>query len=122
MVGGVDGVAGIYSLAENRVLETLKGGSGPITDTVWVGNKAAIATSTGVVKVFEGASEIASFNTHAGEATALAVHPTGDILASVGVDKSYVLYDLTTSTVVAQIFSDTGKSIILQINALHPLT
>ena len=109
LVGGADGVAGVYSLTENRVLEVLKGDSGPITDTVWVGSKAAIATSKGAVKVFEGGSEIASFNTHAGEATALAVHPTGDILASVGADKSYVLYDLTNSTVVAQIFSDTGE-------------
>lgn len=122
LVGGVDGVAGIYSLPEKRIVATLKGGGGSITDTLWVGNKAAVATSTGAVKVFEDGSEIASFNTHAGEATALAVHPTGDIIASVGVDKSYVLYDLATSTVVTQIFSDTGKDKVCQGLFLSMLT
>lgn len=109
LVGGVDGVAGIYSLSEKRVVVSLKGGGGSITDIVWIANKAAIATSAGVVKIFEDGAELASFNSHAGEATALATHPTGDILASVGVDKSYVLYDLTTRSIVTQIFSDSGE-------------
>ena len=109
MVGGIDGVAGVYSLAEKRIIVSLKGGGGSITDTVWMGNRAAIATSTGAIKIFEGGIELASFSSHAGEATALAAHPTGDILASVGVDKSYVLYDLTTTSVITQIFSDSGN-------------
>jgi pre-mRNA-processing factor 19 len=111
IVGGIDGVAGIYSISEKCVVASLKGGGGSITDTVWIGSKAAIVTSAGVVKIFEDGAEVASFNSHAGEATAVAAHPTGDILASVGVDKSYILYDLTTKSVITQIFSDSGKYI-----------
>lgn len=109
LVGGVDGVAGVYSLSKQQVVQTLKAG-GPVTDAVWAGNKAIVASATGAVKVFENGTEIANFTSHAGEVTALAVHPAGDIIGSVGVDKSYVLYDLTTSSPVTQIFSDSGKS------------
>lgn len=108
LVGGTDGVAGVYSLPEKRVVASLKGGSGAITDSAWVGDKAVIATSTGAVKVFENESEAASFNVHAGTAAALAVHPTGDIVASVGIDKSYTLYDISSSSVITQIFTDAG--------------
>lgn len=51
---------------------------------------------------------MASFGTHAGEVSALALHPSGDVVASVGVDKSYVLYDLTTSAVGTQVYSNSG--------------
>jgi pre-mRNA-processing factor 19 len=109
LVGGSEGVAGVYSLSQKRVVQNLKGGCGAITDAIWVGNKATIATSSGAVKVYENGAEVANFGSHAGEATALAVHPTGDILASVGVDKSYVLYDLTTLSTITQIYSDSGR-------------
>ncbi|KAA8652711.1 hypothetical protein EYZ11_008291 [Aspergillus tanneri] len=105
LVGGADGAVGIYSLSQKQVLQTLHA-NGPVTDAVWAGEKAVVASSTGAVKVFENGSEVASFNSHAGAATALAVHATGDIVASVGADKSYVLYDLSTTSVVTQIFSD----------------
>ncbi|KAJ9193035.1 hypothetical protein DTO166G4_8209 [Paecilomyces variotii] len=107
LVGGVDGVAGVYSLSKKQVVQTLKT-DGAVTDAVWAGDKAVISSSKGVVKVFENGAEVASFNLHAGEATALAVHPTGDIVASVGVDKSYVIYDLATSHVVTQVWSDSN--------------
>lgn len=110
MIGGVDGIAGVYSLSLKNIVTTLNGGGGAITDAIWLGNKAVISTSAGVVRVFEGDAETASFNSHAGEVTALTRHPTGDIVASVGIDKSYVLYDLSASTVIAQVFTDSGKS------------
>lgn len=108
LVGGADGVAGIYSIAQKKVLQTLKA-DGPVTSGIWAGDKAVVASSTGSVKVFENGSEVASFASHAGEVTAIDVHPTGDIVASVGVDKSYVLYDLSTNSVITQIFTDAGK-------------
>lgn len=108
LVGGVDGVVGVYSLSQKSVVQTLKT-DGPVTDATWAGNKAVVGSSTGSVKVFENGAEVASFTSHAGEVTAVTVHATGDIVASVGVDKSYVLYDLTTNTVVSQIFCDAGK-------------
>lgn len=72
-----------------------------------------MASATGTVKIFENGAETASFASHAGEVTAVAVHPTGDIVGSVGVDKSYVLYDSTTSTVVAQVYGSAGEFILL---------
>jgi WD40 repeat protein len=108
LIGGVDGVVGVYSLSQKSVVQTLKT-DGPVTDATWAGDKAVVGSSTGSVKVFENGAEVASFNSHAGEVTGVAVHATGDIVASVGVDKSYVLYDLATNTVASQIFTDAGK-------------
>lgn len=90
-----------------------------MTDAAWAGNKAVVGSATGTVKVFENGSEVASFASHAGEVTAVAVHATGDIIASVGVDKSYVLYDLSTNTVVTQIFTDSGKQNLLKDTVCH---
>jgi pre-mRNA-processing factor 19 len=67
-----------------------------------------IATAVGRTKIFEGQEEVAVFSAHAGEVSGLALHPSGDVVASVGIDKSYVLYDLTTSTVVTQVYSNSG--------------
>jgi len=108
LVGGVDGVAGVYSLSQGESLQAYKAGSGAITDGLWAGSKAVISTSAGRVKIFEKGEDIAAFDAHAGEATAIALHPCGDILASVGVDKSYVLYDLESNSVLTQIYCDTG--------------
>ncbi|OQE44966.1 hypothetical protein PENCOP_c002G08360 [Penicillium coprophilum] len=115
LVGGVDGVVGVYSLSQKSVVQTLKT-DGAVTDATWAGTKAVIGSSTGSVKVFENGAEVASFASHAGEVTAVTVHATGDIVASVGVDKSYVLYDLATNTAVSQIFCD---SALLSVN-FHP--
>ena len=89
--------------------------NGPVTDAIWAGDKAVVASSTGSVKVFENGNEVADFSSHAGAATALAQHPTGDIVASVGADKSYVLYDLTTNSVITQIFSDACEYITANV-------
>ena len=79
-----------------------------VTNTLWAGNKAIVSTSAGLVKVFENGLETSSFSGHAGEVTALALHPSGEILASVGVDKSYIFYDLTSSVQALQISTDSG--------------
>ncbi|KAL4887296.1 WD40-repeat-containing domain protein [Aspergillus karnatakaensis] len=100
-----DGVVGVFSLSQKQVIHTLQS-NGPVTDAIWAGEKAVVASSTGSVKVFESSQEVASFNVHAGAATSLALHATGDIIASVGVDKSYVLYDLSSNAVITQNFSD----------------
>ena len=111
LVGGVDGIAGVYSISQERVLQALKGGGGAITATVWAGTRAAISTSAGRVKVFEAQQEVASFDVHAGAATGIALHPSDDILASVGEDKSYVLYDLESMSLITQVYSDSGTVI-----------
>lgn len=100
---------GVYSLSQKAVIQTLKT-DGPVTDATWAGDKAVVGSATGSVKVFENGSEVASFSTHGGEVTAVAAHASGNIVASVGVDKSYVLYDLTSNTAITQIWSDAGKN------------
>ena len=109
LLGGDNGVAGVYSASQNRIVQEIEVGSGAVTDAVWAGTRAVVSTSSGVIKVFDGASEVASFSGHAGKVTALALHPSGDMLASVGVDRSYILYDLTSYEQATQIYTDAGK-------------
>ena len=120
IVGGSDGIAGIYSLPDNMILTVLKVGGGAITDAVWYGDKPVISTSSGVVKVFDGGREEAAFTSHAGATNALAMHPSGEILASVGADKSFMFYDLVGAKAVTQVYADCGLYFITQ--ALNTLT
>ena len=108
LFGGSDGTAGVFSISQNKLVQELPVGN-PVTDTLWAGSKAIVGTSSGIVKVFENGVEVSSFSAHAGAVTALALHPSGDILASVGVDKSYIFYDLTSSVQALQIFTNSGK-------------
>ncbi len=107
VLGGTDGNAGVFSLSQSQLVQEFSVGSS-VTDALWAGRKAILATSTGEVKIFENGAEIASFSGHAGEVTALALHPSGEILASVGVDKSYIFYDLTSSVQSLQIATNSG--------------
>lgn len=109
LLGGSDGTAAIFSISQNKLIQELLVGS-PVTDTLWAGSKAIVGTSSGVVKAFENGLEVSSFSAHAGAVTALALHPSGDILASVGVDKTYVFYDLASSAQALQISTNSGKT------------
>ena len=108
LIGGSDGTTGVFSLSQNKLVQELPVGSS-VTDALWAGSKAIVSTSSGVVKIFEKGVELSSFSGHAGAVTALALHPSGDILASVGVDKSYIFYDLTSSVQILQIYTDSRK-------------
>jgi pre-mRNA-processing factor 19 len=108
IVGGTDGIAGIYSLAQKQLISALKVG-GSITEALWFGSRAVVSSSTGVVKVFDNGNEVVSFTSHAGAVNGLALHPCGDILASVGVDKSFVFYDLASGKAVTQVYTDSGR-------------
>ena len=110
LVGGPDGVAGIYSLSQNRIVKSYKCGGGAITGGLWAELKPVISTSAGRVKIYMGDDERVTFDAHAGAATAIAIHPSHTILASVGVDKSYVLYDLRENEQVTQIYTNSGTS------------
>nr|5M89_A Chain A, Spliceosome WD40 Sc [Thermochaetoides thermophila]5M89_B Chain B, Spliceosome WD40 Sc [Thermochaetoides thermophila] len=114
-VGGLDGKLDIYSVVANKVERTLDIGE-PVTATEWTGTKVVIGTAKGWVKVYDAGRESATFQTHAGPVTGLAVHPGGRILASVGVDKSFVFYDLETGERVARGYADAA----LTTCAFHP--
>ncbi|KAK7906174.1 hypothetical protein LTR67_000900 [Exophiala xenobiotica] len=108
LVGGRDATAGVFSLSQNRLLQPLKGGQGSITSGVWAQDKAVIATSTGVVKVFEAEKEVSSFSAHGGRVNAVALHASSTILASVGDDKTYALYDLESNQLLTQVQTDSA--------------
>ncbi|RDL39533.1 uncharacterized protein BP5553_03873 [Venustampulla echinocandica] len=113
IVGGSDGIVGVYSIPENKVQQSFKAGAA-VTDTVWYGSHPVASSASGAVKVF-GDSET-TFTSHAGSANGLALHPSGDILASVGVDKSFVFYDLAAGKAVTQVYTDSE----LTTAAFHP--
>ncbi|TQN72955.1 Pre-mRNA-processing factor 19, partial [Colletotrichum shisoi] len=114
-VGGRGGDAAIYSVEADSV-ERQVAVNEPVIDSVWTGNKLIFATSKGSVKAFEGGSEVASLSEHAGPVTSLSVHPTGDLLASVGSDKSIVFYDLHALKRISRTYADTA----LTSSAFHP--
>lgn len=106
LVGGADGIAGIYSVSEQRLVKTLKSDDGTVNGVDWVGRQAATASSSGVVRLWSAQDNASTaMRGHAGEAVALSVHPCQSLLASVGVDKSWVLYDLEVAKSVVQIYN-----------------
>jgi pre-mRNA-processing factor 19 len=105
LFGGSDGVAGVFSTAEQKVVQVLQAGS-PVTATVWWGSRAVVATAAGTIKVFENGSEIAQMGSHAGAVTSLSLHPSGAMLASGGADKRVAYYDLSTFQTVSQIYTE----------------
>ncbi|KAK4979565.1 hypothetical protein LTR66_010444 [Elasticomyces elasticus] len=116
LLGGSDGVAGIYSISKQETVRAMKSNAGAITDGLWCGTQPVIATSTGAIKIFRDGVEEAAFKQHAGAATAISLHPCGDILVSVGVDQSYILYDLQTLKPITQVFTDAELTTV----SFHP--
>lgn len=113
LVGGANGIAGVWSIPENKVLRELDVGSA-ITDAIWVDGGAAFATADGHVKIFRDGNEVANFRGHSGAVAALALHPCKEILASVGPDKSYIYYDLSALTQGFQAYTDSSKKSLSQ--------
>jgi len=110
--GGSEGTAGVYSVPQAKVLQSFQAG-GAITDAVWYQSQPVVSTSSGAVKIL--GSEETTFTSHAGAANALALHPCGDILASTGVDKSFVFYDLVGRKAVTQVYTDSGMAVFLSM-------
>lgn len=111
LTGDSDGTVGIYDLKQDAFTTRSNLSAGGINHGAWARDSAVVATASGAVVVTQEGAVKAKFQQHAGAATAVATHPSGELLASVGVDKSLVLYDLQSGKVLTQIFSDAGKSI-----------
>jgi pre-mRNA-processing factor 19 len=107
-IGSLHGDVAIYSLEARKVERSLQIGE-PVTDAIWTGARIIFSTQKAAVKVYESGSEIASFTDHAGAVTALALHPGGDIVASVGMDKSFIFYDLSTLKRALRVYTDSCK-------------
>ena len=108
LAGGAQGTAGIYSLSQQSQIKTLDFGKGKVVDAIWWDKQVIAGLSTGAIKVF-GDGEITDLGSHSGTVTALSLHPSGDILASVGQDKAYLLYDLRSMKMINRIDVASGK-------------
>lgn len=111
-VGGPSGNVAIYSIEADKVERSLPVGE-PVTDSIWKDSRVVFATAKGSVKVYESGNEVAAFSDHAGPATGLAMHPSGEILASVGADKSFVFYDLVGLKRATRVFSNSCRYSVL---------
>ena len=107
-ISGLEGDVAIYAIEADAVERTLKVDE-PVTDTIWSGSRVILATSNGSVKVIDNGDEVTSFSEHAGPATSVSIHPSGDILASVGSDKNIVFYDLKDLSRVSRVYTDSCK-------------
>lgn len=107
VAGGLKGEAAVYSVEADNVERTVPVNE-PVTDTLWAGSKVFFATSQGHVKIYEGGNEIGTLSEHAGAASGLSLHPSGNLLASVGADKSIVFYNLETMQRVSRAYADAG--------------
>ncbi|CAE7020271.1 hypothetical protein CFE70_002842 [Pyrenophora teres f. teres 0-1] len=103
LFGGSDGNAGVYDLAEQKVVQTFNAGSA-VTATAWCGDRAVVGTSAGTVKIFEQGKEIAQVGSHAGAITSMSLHPSGKMIATAGTDKHYAVHELTTFKTVSQVY------------------
>ena len=108
LFGGTNGTLGAYSVAKNKLARQMDVES-PVTDALWAGARAIAASSSGDIHIFDDA-EHSSFSAHQGAINAIALHPSGDILASVGEDKAFSFYDLSTSTKALRIVTDSGMA------------
>lgn len=109
IIGGSSGHAGIFHISDDKFKSELNL-QGEVTDTLFcVDNRVAIASSIGVVKIFDGEIEVAGFTSHAGAVNGLALHPSGAILASVGADKSFTFYDMSSYTIATQVYTESGE-------------
>ncbi|KAJ6779988.1 hypothetical protein PWT90_06872 [Aphanocladium album] len=114
-VGGLQGQAAIYAVAADSLEREIPVGE-PATSTLWTGSKLIFGTSNGGLKVFEGGNQVAAASEHSGPTTGLSVHPSGDIIASVGADKSLILYELASLKRVSRTFVDASLTTV----AFHP--
>ena len=113
LLGGTKHGSRVYSLEQEKQLQQLEGDGGEVRDVLWLGVRAVVASSTGAVQIYDGENEVTKFEQHAGPAVAIAAHPSGKLLGSVGEDKRIVFYDVEGSKVASQIFTNCGNSLTL---------
>lgn len=122
LVGGVDGLASICSVSEQRPAMTLRSEDGALNGVDWAGRRAITASSSGAVRLWSEAGDASTaMKDHAGAAIALSVHPCQSLLASAGADKSWVLYDLEVARSVIQIYNPHSMSLLQRIDCIFDL-
>lgn len=109
-LGGANGSSCAYSITNEEVSQATKGDGNAIQDLVLWHKEGKIlpvvATASGEVAVLDDGKKTISFVSHSGAASGLALHPSGDLIASVGMDKSIVLHDLSQQREVSRLITD----------------
>ena len=114
LVGG-EGASVQKISIDGSINQTFELQTGSFTAGAWAGDTALAASSTGLVSIFRDGKEVGSWR-HNATVNALAVHPCGQIVASVGSDNRFILYDLSSSSIAAQATTDS----VLNVAAFHP--
>lgn len=107
-IGGLTGQSVTYLMETDAVEQALAVGE-PVTATLSTASRVIFATSQGSVKVYQNGDQLAEVTEHAGAATSLSAHPGGQILASVGSDKSIVFYELASMKRISRTYADSRK-------------
>ncbi|KAG8530334.1 uncharacterized protein KY384_004836 [Bacidia gigantensis] len=107
VLSGGSKAAGIFAMSQNKLEQDFDVDS-PVTAVLLAGSKPIFATEQGTVTIFDEGKRRTNVDAHSGQAAALALHPSGDIMASVGTDKSYVFYDLATGSKALRVATDTA--------------
>ena len=108
----------IYSVEADKLERSFKIDE-PVTGSTWAGAKVIFTTAKGTVKIFDSGTEVASFLDHAGPVTGLSVHPSNEILATVGSDKSFIFYDLVNLQRATRVYTNSGKTTLSHTELLH---
>lgn len=110
VTGSVSNGAYIISSTDGSVATVVA--DEPVTAGVWTSSGIAVGTSRGKVALYENGQRVASLGSHASDVTGLAVHASGEILASCSSDKTYALYDLEQKQDLTQVQTSSGKFIL----------
>jgi pre-mRNA-processing factor 19 len=109
LCGDSDGTIGVFDKQAGAFTTRSNLGAGAILGGAWCSDKQVVSTSSGTVVVAQEGAVQGKFQQHAGAATAVASHPSGELVVSVGYDKSYILYDISAMRVLTQVYGDIGE-------------
>lgn len=109
-IASPSGDVSVWELGSETLERTLQAGES-VAAVVWTGPKLVLgAQHSGAVKVFEAGALRASLQGNAGGVAALALHPGGEIVASVGGrDKTFLFYDLVGLKIVTRVVTEDGE-------------
>ncbi|OLL22351.1 Pre-mRNA-processing factor 19 2 [Neolecta irregularis DAH-3] len=91
----------IYSISENTTSK-LVGHEGLVTAALWVAETAVTAGVDGTIRLWQDTTEKTQFSAHTGAVIAIASHPSGELIVSVGEDKAWAVHDVPSSATVAK--------------------
>ncbi|KAG4301973.1 hypothetical protein PCK1_001949 [Pneumocystis canis] len=93
----------IYCGMEETSTYSLKCDDGDITCGLWINELPAVAKSDGTICIYTSLNgDSKKISTHQNKVTAIALHPSGDILASVTVDGEWALHDLQNDQTIVK--------------------